>query len=166
MSGFKGALISLEASPLLMGVGYIIGFRVSCVMAAGGLMAALLLTPAIAFFGDATQTQIYPGTKPISAMSPKDIRDAYILYIGAGAVAAGGIISVLQALPLIASSLFAGLRDLGSKGNGAVDLPTGTPRTDRDLPLSLVVLVLSGSWRRSRRPVSYPPTTRGGSRAG
>lgn len=150
IQGIKGAVVALEASPLLMGVGYIIGFRVSCVMAAGGLMAALLLTPAIAFFGADASNQshmiIYPGTKPIAEMSPKEIRDAYILYIGAGAVAGGGIISVLQALPLILSSLFAGLRDLGSRngggggGDGEVGNPTAGPRTDRDLPLWMVVL--------------------------
>src|SRR4051812_2665708 len=69
LRGFKGAAVSLESSPVLMGVGYIIGFRVACVMVAGGLMAALVLTPAIAFFGEAAQAAIFPGTRPISAMS-------------------------------------------------------------------------------------------------
>src|SRR4051812_3504973 len=54
--GFKGAIVSLESSPVLMGVGYIIGFRISCVMVAGGLLAALVLTPTIAFFGGAAET--------------------------------------------------------------------------------------------------------------
>ena len=70
-------------------------------MVAGGVLASLVLTPTIALFGQGTTAPIFPGTKPIAAMTAKDIRDAYILYIGAGAVAAGGIISLLQALPLI-----------------------------------------------------------------
>lgn len=133
--GFKGAVVSLESSPVLMGVGYIIGFRISCVMVAGGLLAALVLTPAIAFFGGSASEPIFPGTKPIAQMSPKEIRDAYILYIGAGAVATGGIISLFQALPLIFSSIRSGLRDLrGSNNDGSAR------RTERDLPLWLVGL--------------------------
>lgn len=139
IKGFKGAVVSLDSSPVLMGVGYIIGFRISCVMVAGGMLAGLVLTPAIAFFGGAAETPIFPGTKLISAMSPKDIRDTYILYIGAGAVATGGVISLIQALPLIVSSIGSGMRDLrksrnGGNGNGA------TVRTERDLPLLLVGL--------------------------
>jgi putative OPT family oligopeptide transporter len=133
IKGFQAAVVALEASPVLMGVGYIIGFRISCVMVGGGLLAALVLTPAIAFFGANAPTPIFPGTKTIASMSPKEIRDAYILYIGAGAVATGGIISLFQALPLIASSIGSGLRDLrGSSQAG------GSGRTERDLPLWLV----------------------------
>ncbi len=71
-------------------------------------------------------------------MSPEDIRDAYILYIGAGAVATGGIISLFQALPLIVSSIRSGLRDLRLRNKAkAADQSN---RTDRDLPLWLVGL--------------------------
>lgn len=138
IKGFKGAVVSLESSPVLMGVGYIIGFKISCVMVAGGMLAALVLTPAIAFFGGAATTAIFPGTKLISEMSPKDIRDAYILYIGAGAVATGGIISLFQALPLIVSSIGSGMRDIRlSKRGGNSE---ASNRTDRDLPLWMVGL--------------------------
>ncbi len=129
------AVVSLEASPILLGVGYIIGFRISAVMAAGGLLSALLLTPAIATFGEHSTVPIPPATKLISVMKPSEIRDAYILYIGAGAVATGGIISLLQALPLILSSMRSGLSDIG-KGRGKGSLS----RTDRDLPLWLVLV--------------------------
>jgi len=135
LSGFKGAVVSLEASPVLLGVGYIIGFRISCVMVGGGLLAALVLTPAIALFGGGGAQPIFPGTKPIAQMTPKEIKSAYILYIGAGAVAAGGIISLLQALPLIGSSLMGGLRDLGRS-----DRLDGRGRTERDLPIWVVGL--------------------------
>ena len=135
VSGYKAAVLSLEASPVLMGVGYIIGFKTSCVILGGGLLSALVFVPAFAFIGGNSTVPLFPGTKPIPEMSPKEIRDAYILYVGAGAVAAGGIISLIQALPLIASSIRGGLRDLG-----AADRPTGTGRTERDLPLWLVGL--------------------------
>ena len=131
--GFKGAVVACEASPVLMGVGYIIGYRIAAVMVAGGILAYLVQTPTIAIFGEGNPAAIFPGTRPIAEMSPKDIRDAYILYIGAGAVAAGGIISLLQALPLIVSSIGSGLRDLrGSDRAGSAS------RTERDLPLWVV----------------------------
>ena len=135
LGSFKAAVVTLEASPVLLGVGYIIGFRISCVMVGGGILAALVLTPAIALFGGNASAPIFPGTKLISEMSPKEIRDAYILYIGAGAVATGGIISLIQAMPLIYASLVGGLRDL-SKSAGGI----GTGRTERDLPLWFVGL--------------------------
>ncbi|WP_406696774.1 oligopeptide transporter, OPT family [Singulisphaera sp. Ch08] len=135
---FKGAVVSLESSPVLMGVGYIIGFRISCVMVAGGMLAALVLTPAIAFFGETAATPIFPGLKLISKMNPKDIRDSYILYIGAGAVATGGIISLFQALPLIVSSIGSGVRDIRQSNRGGAT--EQSDRTDRDLPLWMVGL--------------------------
>ena len=102
INGFKAAVVSLEANPILMGVGYIIGFRTSCVMVAGGILASLVLVPSIAFFGQNAAGPIFPGTKAIAAMSPEEIQRQYVLYIGAGAVATGGLISLIQALPLIA----------------------------------------------------------------
>jgi len=135
IKGFTGAVVSLESSPVLMGVGYIIGTRISCVMVAGGLMAAFVLTPTLAFSGSGGTTPIFPATKLISEMSPKEIRDAYLLYIGAGAVATGGVISLFQALPLIISSVRSGLRDLRRSGGGS-----SSGRTERDLPLWLVGL--------------------------
>ncbi len=136
IKGFTGAVVALESSPVLMGVGYIIGTRISCVMVAGGLMAAFVLTPAIAFIGGSAATPIFPGTKLISEMKPKEIRDAYLLYIGAGAVATGGVISLIQALPLILSSIRSGLRDL--RGSGEEE--GSSRRTERDLPLWFVGL--------------------------
>ncbi len=126
-------MLACEASPVLLGVGYIIGPRIASVTFAGGVLAYLVLTPAIALFGSGNAAPIFPGTKPIGDMSAKDIRDAYILYIGAGAVAAGGVISLLQALPLILGSLKSGLGDLARSGGG----PAST-RPDRARPAALV----------------------------
>ncbi len=133
---FKGAVLACEVSPILLGVGYIIGPRIASVTFAGGVLAYLVLTPTIALFGSGNPEPLFPGTKPIAQMEAKDIRDAYILYIGAGAVAAGGIISLLQALPLILASLRSGLGDLARSGSGG-EMAT-TARTERDLPLWMV----------------------------
>src|SRR6476619_6213964 len=115
---FAAGSISAEISPELLGVGYIIGPRIASVMCAGGVLAYLVLIPAIKFFGAGLTTALAPGTVPIGEMGPDDIRGAYILYIGAGAVAAGGIISLLRSLPTIWSSIREGLQDLrgGERG--------------------------------------------------
>src|SRR6266404_4873238 len=108
---FKAGSISAEISPALLGVGYIIGPRIASIMCAGGVLAYLVLIPAIKFFGSGMTTALAPGTVPISQMSPSQIRGAYILYIGAGAVAAGGIISLFRSLPTIWHGLKGGLAD-------------------------------------------------------
>ncbi|MEP7314717.1 MAG: oligopeptide transporter, OPT family [Pseudomonadota bacterium] len=130
----KGGSLSVEVSPELLGVGYIIGPRIAGMMFAGGVMAYLLLIPAILFFGGQIDGVLAPGTKPIADMSPNDVRSAYVLYIGAGAVAAGGIISLFRALPLIIGSVRSGIGDIAAarKGNG------GSARTEQDLPIKFV----------------------------
>ncbi len=130
----KGGSIAAEISPELLGVGYIIGPKVSATMMAGGVLSALLLTPLIVFFGDPLTTAIPPGTKPISQMTPNDIRGAYILYIGAGAVAAGGIISLFRSLPLILHGVRAGFSDFTARAAARVS----RVRTERDLSMNFV----------------------------
>ncbi len=125
--------VAAEISPELLGVGYIIGPRIAATMAAGGVLAYLLLIPLIKFFGDAIPGALAPGTSPIRDMGPSQIRGAYILYIGAGAVAAGGIISLLRSLPIIARGLREGLRDVGGARAGI-----SFRRTERDLPMKWV----------------------------
>ncbi len=133
----KGGSVSMEISPELLGVGYIIGTRISSIMCAGGVLSYLLLIPLIKFFGERVVGPLAPGTIPISEMGPSQIRGAYILYIGAGAVAAGGIISLVQSAPTIWHGIKGGLRDLGlSRGEGAPE--GGVPRTDRDLSMKFV----------------------------
>ena len=135
-SPFKAASISATVEPALLGVGYIIGPRIASIMCAGGVLAYLVLIPAIKFFGERVVGVVPPGTMPISEMGPNDIRGAYVLYIGAGAVAAGGIISLFRSLPTIWHGLAAGLRDLrGSKGAGE-----RAPRTDQDLSMKWVII--------------------------
>ncbi len=132
---FKAGSVSAEISPALLGVGYIIGPRIASIMCAGGVLAYLVLIPAIKFFGEGMTTVLPPGTVPISEMGPGEIRGAYILYIGAGAVAAGGIISLVRSLPTIWSGLKGGLADLRG-GPAAV---ANAPRTDQDLSMKFVI---------------------------
>ncbi len=95
-------------------------------MCAGGVLAYLVLIPAIKFFGEGVTGVLSPGTMPISQMGPDDIRDAYMLYIGAGAVAAGGIISLLRSLPTIWHGLEGGLADF-RRGRAAAGGRRGGP---------------------------------------
>src|SRR6185436_7064815 len=112
----KGGSMSAEISPELLGVGYIIGPRIASTMAAGGVLAYLVFIPAIKFFGENMVGPLAPGTIPIHDMSPNQIRSAYVLYIGAGSVAAGGIISLARSLPTIWHGMKGSLRDLKSGG--------------------------------------------------
>jgi putative OPT family oligopeptide transporter len=135
---FKGGSISATIEPALLGVGYIIGPRIGSIMCAGGVLSYLVLIPAIKFFGDGLTTVLPPetGGKLISQMGPDDIRGAYILYIGAGAVAAGGIISLFRSIPTIWHGLRGGLADLlGHHGPRE-----HAPRTDRDLSMRVVII--------------------------
>jgi uncharacterized oligopeptide transporter (OPT) family protein len=112
-------------------------------MAGGGVLAYMVLIPMIQFFGSMSSAVIAPGTTPISAMSPGDIRGAYILYIGAGAVTAGGLISLVRALPTIWRGLKGGLADMGVARKEAGEPAAATiPRTDRDISLKWVGLGL------------------------
>jgi putative OPT family oligopeptide transporter len=131
----KGASIGAEVSPELLGVGYIIGPRIALTMAAGGVLSYLMLIPMIKFFGDPLTTVLAPGSMLISEMGPNDVRGAYILYVGAGAVAAGGLIALMRAMPMIWRSLCAGLAGVG-KGSKA----DTARRTEQDIPMKWVVI--------------------------
>lgn len=129
--------VSAEISPELLGVGYIIGPKIACTMAAGGVLAYMVLIPAIKFFGAAGGLIIPPGTTPIAQMGPDEIRGAYVLYIGAGAVATGGIVSLVRSLPMIWRGIVGGMADLRGRREAAA--ASAVARTDRDLPNSFVV---------------------------
>jgi putative OPT family oligopeptide transporter len=136
----KAGSIGAEVSPELLGVGYIIGPRIAMTMAAGGVLSYLLLIPMIKFFGDLLTVPLAPeSTMLIKDMSPDDIRSAYVLYIGAGAVAAGGLISLARAMPMIWKGLKAGLSGMG-KGKGGTSAADDALRTDRDIPMKWVVM--------------------------
>jgi putative OPT family oligopeptide transporter len=131
---FTGGSLSAEISPELLGVGYIIGPQISSIMCAGGVLSYMVLIPAIKLFGGVSTGIIPPGTMPISLMTPDNVRDAYVLYIGAGAVAAGGIISLLRSLPTIWHGLRAGLGDVRRGATAGV----ARLRTEQDMSMKTV----------------------------
>ncbi|MFH1572650.1 MAG: oligopeptide transporter, OPT family, partial [Acidobacteriota bacterium] len=126
------AELALELAPALLGVGFILGYRQSAVIVAGSLLSAIALTPLIAWLGTGLTEPLYPeSTRLISEMSAGDIWSRYVRYIGAGAVATAGIITVLRGLPTMIGAFLAvakGIRSSGGSQAGAV------PDTDRDLP--------------------------------
>jgi hypothetical protein len=128
----------------------------SAIMVGGGLLSWLVLIPAIALFGEGRLAPLYPATALISDMSPDELWSRYIRYIGAGAVAAGGIINLAKALPTIIDSFRASFRDLRLTAAGSGDT---RPRTERDIPSS-VVLVGSVAWRSSWRSRPTVPCSR------
>ncbi len=143
------ALVELETMPALLGVGYILNYRVSAIMVAGGLLSWLVIIPIIAYFGAGYQVPLFPETaSTIAQMSAPALWSRYVRYIGAGAVAAAGILTVIKSIPTMYDSLRAGLA--GLRGISNADGPKGPARTDRDLPMgivfggvALVILVLT-----------------------
>src|SRR5436309_6907188 len=133
---FEAGSISIENNPALLGVGYIIGPRISSIMVGGGVLSYLVLIPAIKYFGSGWTTPLSLETAHlIKDMSVTQIQKAYILYIGAGAVAAGGIISLVRSLPVIWGGLKGGLADLRTTRSASA----GAPRTDQDLSMKFVL---------------------------
>ena len=137
-SWFPGASFRAAITSEYLGVGYIIGPRVSGILFAGGIISWLVMMPAIKFYGQlAGNTPIYPSTIPIPLMTPDDIWRSYIRPMGAGAVAAAGLITLLRTLPTIISALRAGLKDVRAEGAGQ---STASSRIDRDVPMRWVIL--------------------------
>ncbi|HXL21317.1 MAG TPA: oligopeptide transporter, OPT family [Candidatus Dormibacteraeota bacterium] len=137
-SWFPGASFRAAITSEYLGVGYIIGPRVSGILFAGGIISWLVMMPAIRFYGQlAGNTPIYPSTIPIPLMSPDDIWRSYIRPMGAGAVAAAGLITLLRTMPTIISALRAGLKDVRAEGAGE---STASSRIDRDVPMRWVIV--------------------------
>ena len=111
----RGSAIRADVTPEYLGVGYIIGIRTAAVMLAGGAFSWLVLMPAIVFFGSHLTTPLYPGTTLIRDMGPSQLWSTYIRPMGAGAVAAAGLITLLRTLPTILAALTEGFRKIGSK---------------------------------------------------
>ncbi len=136
-SWFPGASFRAAITSEYLGVGYIIGPRVSGILFAGGIVSWLVMMPAIKFYGQlGGNTPIYPSTIPISLMTPDDIWRSYIRPMGAGAVAAAGLITLLRTLPTIISALRAGLKDARVEGGDA----ESASRIERDVPMRWVIV--------------------------
>jgi len=134
-----GASFRANITPEYLGVGYIIGPRIAGVIFAGGVFSWLVLMPAIKFFGGLMTQPLFPGLIPIGQMSPDTLYSSYIRPMGAGAVAAAGVITLIKTMPTIVSALAAGLKDMReSRAMGAVN--TAMRRVDRDFSMKIVVL--------------------------
>lgn len=146
----RAAVFAGEMASELLGVGYIIGLRTSAVMMSGAILGYLVLLPTIFFVGQYVQQPIPPAqsklvTDPatgqqidkglIKNMSISELRNNYLLFIGAGCVAAAGIISMCRTLPMIVRGVAAGLSGVG-RGGQQVD---AVRRTENDMPMSVVL---------------------------
>src|SRR3989440_8692857 len=134
---FQGAEVRVEASPELIGVGYIIGPRIAGYLFAGGCLAYVVLMPAIKLFGSAMTEPMFGATKLIREMDAGEIRAAFVFYIGAGAVASAGIIALARSLPTIVSAFRAGFADMRASRVGQAI--AAKLRTDDDLPITVTV---------------------------
>lgn len=133
---FPGASIRNEVSPELLGVGYIIGYRTASMMFGGGLLSWIVIIPFVKFFGVHIAEALYPGIKPIADMSLDEVRASYINYIGAGAVATGGLISLIKSMPIIISSFKASFAEMTK--SKLVEVIEKT-RVNQDLPITVVI---------------------------
>lgn len=138
---YAGSQIGIQVLPSLAGVGFICGPKISSYMLAGGTLSWFVLMPAIALFGgDAT---IYPGTESISAMlarpdgGPSALWSNYIKYIGAGAVAAGGMISLIKTFPLIVRTFKQAMASMSKK-----HAQKNALRTQQDLPMPILLVII------------------------
>jgi putative OPT family oligopeptide transporter len=133
----RKAELSLDLSAALFGVGYILGPRVATIMVGGGLLSSLVIIPFIAWWGEARVDPLFPETaKTIAQMSTGELWNRYVRYIGAGAVATAGIITLLRSLPVMVESFRAGAARFGRSGAASA---AATPRTRRDLPFGALL---------------------------
>ncbi|HKW87152.1 MAG TPA: oligopeptide transporter, OPT family [Candidatus Acidoferrales bacterium] len=134
-----GASFRANITPEYMGVGYIIGPRVAGLLFAGGVFSWLVLMPAIKFFGGLMPHALFPGLIPIGQMTPDDLYRAYIRPMGAGAVAASGVITLAKTMPTIIAALSAGLKDV-RKSRAVNAVVEAVSRVERDFSMKMVVL--------------------------
>src|SRR5690606_10014775 len=138
----RKAQLGTEVSGALFGVGYILGPRIGAVMVGGALLSWLVIIPVIAYWGEGLTTPLYPETAlSIGEMSASQIWSRYVRYIGAGAVATAGLITLIRSIPTMIESFRLGARQIrGRLGEGAAESGRATPRTARDLSLRLVAI--------------------------
>ena len=141
--GLKKAQIGIETTPALLGVGYILGFRISLIMVAGGFISWVILIPVIAYYGEGLTSPLFPETvKLVTEMTPSEIWNRYIRYVGAGAVAFGGIATIIRSIPVMIKSFKLSVEEVRARmGKITPHTYAGPPKVDRtqaDLPLTYV----------------------------
>ncbi|MAG58750.1 MAG: oligopeptide transporter, OPT family [Planctomycetes bacterium] len=132
------AMLAAKTSPALLGVGYILGPRIATIMVGGGLLSAVVIIPAIAIFTPNEMLEVLDGAVateiPVKDAAPSDIWNRFVRYIGAGAVAAAGIMTLIKSIPTMIASFRAGMEQYRAGVGGG----PGLPRTQQDLPLKVV----------------------------
>lgn len=131
----KRAEFSIDATPALLGVGYIIGPRICAVMFAGGALAWWVIIPLIMTFGQGN-TIVFPSTIPVAQMSPDDIWNHYVRYVGAGALAVGGLLSLFKIAPLLYKTIHVGIKELV----GGFSARAHLPRTEKDISMAWLLI--------------------------
>ena len=148
--GYAGSQLGIQVLPSLAGVGFICGPKIASYMFAGGTLSWFVLMPLIALFGG--DAVIFPGTEPISTLTPSELWSNYIKYIGAGAVAAGGMISLIKTFPLIIRTFRQAMASMKKKHDA------NTLRTEQDLPmpflLGVILAIVIAIWLIPTFPVS------------
>lgn len=132
---FKNTQFSLDATPSLMGVGYIIGPKNNAILFAGGVLAWWVIIPLIKVFGIG-DAEVYPSVIAINEMGAADIWSSYVRYVGAGALAVGGLLSLIKIAPLLYKTLAATFREIFHKSSSSSKIK----RTDRDIPMVWLIL--------------------------
>ncbi len=132
---FKKAEFSIDATPALLGVGYIIGPRIAGYMFAGGVIAWWVIVPLIVQFGIGS-VSVYPSTVPIIAMGPDDIWSHYVRYIGAGCLSIGGLFSLVKIAPLLYRTIHTSFKELSSCFKSRSHLPS----TEKDISMAWLLI--------------------------
>jgi putative OPT family oligopeptide transporter len=132
----KGAYLGIDATPALLGVGYIIGPHISALMLGGAVLGYLGLAPLIAYLGNYLPDVVPPATKLISEMNPAELRDNYIKYFGVGAVALGGFVSLVKSMPVIFHSFVLGAKQIFTKRTEKIK----EIRTEKELSMGVVLI--------------------------
>lgn len=139
-TGYKSG-VGMDVLPALAGVGYICGPKIASYMLSGGIVAWLVIIPLISLFGK--DLVLYPGKSPISEMGVWSLWSTYIRYVGAGAVATGGIIGLIKSLPILCKTFMEAIKVFGKKSSLI-------RRTDKDMPMAVVlvgsILVAIAMW--------------------
>lgn len=130
---FKGAGLGLDGSPALLGVGFIIGKEISCYMVAGGILGWCVIMPLIYKFGSISELAVYPATNKIIDLSLQELWGNYVRYIGAGAVATGGIFSLIKTVPAIIKTFRNAIKNFKIINKASIK------RTEKDLSLNLII---------------------------
>jgi len=134
-NAFKRSEFSIDATPALLGVGYIIGPRTAAYMFAGGILAWWVFIPLILEFGLGTST-VYPATTPISQMGADDVWSNYVRYIGAGCLGVGGLLSLIKIAPILWKTIHVSFKELfgGFKSQGHLE------RTQKDISMAWLII--------------------------